>query len=127
MFEDVFFVAYRYERKPVFARSCRSAQSGNPTAPREVRLPLLPHEPGGVRRHLPRRTRLRRSAGPDENRPVPFDSLSAISLRNEAIVLLFAHFVKHFFLRTSHWNAHSMLWGAIKDIFRSANRIVPSH
>src|SRR5258707_5441439 len=58
-------------RKPIFARSCRSAQSGCPTAPREVHLPLLPHGPSGVHRHLPRRTRLRRSAGPEENRPVP--------------------------------------------------------
>src|SRR5712692_6670865 len=59
-------------RKPIFARSCRSAQSGCPTAPREVHLPLLPHGPSGVHRHLPRRTRLRRSAGLEENRPVPF-------------------------------------------------------
>src|SRR5438874_12979007 len=58
-------------RKPIFARYCRSAQSGSPTAPREVHLPLLPHGPSGVHRHLPRRTRLRRSAGPEENRPVP--------------------------------------------------------
>src|SRR5215469_4207192 len=63
-------------RKPIFARSCRSAQSGCPTAPREVYLPLLPHRPGGVHKHLPRRTRLRRSAGPEENRPVPLDNLS---------------------------------------------------
>src|SRR5437588_12698707 len=63
-------------RKPIFARSCRSAQSGNPTTPREVHLPLLPHRPGGVHKHLPRRTRLRRSAGPEENRPVPLDQLS---------------------------------------------------
>src|SRR5216683_7653061 len=61
-------------RKPIFARSCRSAQSGCPTAPREVHLPLLPHGPSGVHRHLPRRTRLRRSAGPEENRPVPLIS-----------------------------------------------------
>src|SRR2546428_8566500 len=57
--------------KPIFAQSCRSAQSGHPTAPREVHLPLLPHGPSGVHRHLPRRTRLRRSAGPEENRSVP--------------------------------------------------------
>lgn len=62
---------YTWHRKPIFARSCRSAQSGSPTAPREVHLPLLPHGPSGVHRHLPRRTRLRRSAGPEENRPVP--------------------------------------------------------
>src|SRR5438034_8377182 len=61
---------YSWHRKPIFARSCRSAQSGSPTAPREVHLPLLPHGPSGVHRHLPRRTRLRRSAGPEENRPV---------------------------------------------------------
>ncbi len=58
-------------RKPIFARSCRPAQPGYPTAPREVHLPLLPHGPSGVHRHLPRRTRLRRSAGPEENRSVP--------------------------------------------------------
>src|SRR5215472_15787076 len=71
-------------RKPIFARSCRSAQSGHPTAPREVHLPLLPHGPSGVHRHLPRRTRLRRSAGPEENRPVPLTfkhSLLAVSSR----------------------------------------------
>ena len=61
---------YRH-RKPIFARSCRSAQPGSPTAPREAHLPLLPHGPSGVHRHLSRRTRLRRSAGPEENRPVP--------------------------------------------------------
>ena len=59
-----------WHRKPIFARSCRSAQSGLPTAPREVHLPLLPHGPSGVHRRLSRRTRLRRSAGPEENRPV---------------------------------------------------------
>src|SRR6266487_3123626 len=62
-------------RKPIFARSCRSAQPGYPTAPREVHLPLLPHGPSGVHRHLPRRTRLRRSAGPEENRSVPLTFL----------------------------------------------------
>src|SRR5947209_15344050 len=58
-------------RKPIFSRSCRSAQSGHPTAPREVHLPLLPHGPSGVHRHLSRRTQLCQSAGPEENRPVP--------------------------------------------------------
>src|SRR6266516_1258383 len=62
-------------RKPIFARSCRSAQPGYPTAPREVHLPLLPHGPSGVHIHLPRRTRLRRSAGPEENRSVPLTFL----------------------------------------------------
>jgi hypothetical protein len=57
-------------RKPIFARSCRSAQPGTPAAPREVHLPLLPHGPSGVHEHLPRRTRLRRPAGPEENRSV---------------------------------------------------------
>ncbi len=66
----VYFYLSSYNKRPIFARSCRSAQSGCPAAPREVVLPLLPHGPGGVRRHLPRRTRLRRSAGPEENRPV---------------------------------------------------------
>jgi len=63
------------DRKPIFAQSCRLAQPGNPTAPREVHLPLLPHGPSGVHRRLPRRTRLRQATGPEENRPVPFESL----------------------------------------------------
>src|SRR2546423_15596728 len=63
------------DRKPIFAQSCRLAQPGNPTAPRKVHLPLLPHGPSGVHRRLPRRTRLRQATGPEENRPVPFESL----------------------------------------------------
>src|SRR2546421_11772702 len=62
------------DRKPIFAQSCRLAQPGDPTAPREVHLPLLPHGPSGVHRRLPRRTRLRQAPGPGENRPVPFQS-----------------------------------------------------
>src|SRR5437588_1204652 len=58
------------QTKPTFTRPCRSAQSGTPAAPREVHLPLLPHGPSGVHEHLPRRTQLRRPAGPEENRPV---------------------------------------------------------
>src|SRR5437868_3588867 len=77
--------------KPIFARSCRSAQSGCPTAPREVHLPLLPHGPSGVHRHLPRRTRLRRSAGPEENRSVP------IICWNASILLLRRTDVNHFY------------------------------
>src|SRR5437016_3465704 len=63
------------DRKPIFAQSCRLAQPGNPTAPREVHLPLLPHGPSGVHRRLPRRTRLRQATGPEENRSVPLKFL----------------------------------------------------
>ena len=59
-------------KEPAFARSCRSAQSGYPAAPREVYVLLLPHGPDRVSKHLPRRTRLRRPAGLEENRPVPY-------------------------------------------------------
>src|SRR5438874_1328684 len=83
-------------RKPIFARSCRSAQSGCPTAPREVHLPLLPHGPSGVHRHLPRRTRLRRSAGPEENRSVPIISWNA------SILLLRRADVNHFYWPYRH-------------------------
>jgi len=34
-------------------------------------LPLLPHGPSGVHRHLPRRTQLRRPTGLEENRSIP--------------------------------------------------------
>ena len=63
------------DRKPIFAQSCRLAQPGDPTAPREVHLPLLPHGPSGVHRRLPRRTRLRQATGPEENRSAPLESL----------------------------------------------------
>lgn len=58
-------------KEPIFAQSCRSAQPGDPTAPREVYVLLLPHGPDRVSKHLPRRTQLRRPAGLEKNRPVP--------------------------------------------------------
>ncbi len=58
-------------KEPAFARSYRSAQSGSPTTPREVYVLLLPLGPDRVSKHLPRRTRLRRPAGLEENRSVP--------------------------------------------------------
>src|SRR5215471_17784698 len=102
-------------RKPIFARSCRSAQSGYPTAPREVHLPLLPHGPSGVRRHLPRRTRLRRSAGPEENRPVPLTSHHCLSYpkiatykqRNTLILLLWLAIVKQNSAKTTRSATHA--------------------
>lgn len=78
-------------RKPIFARSCRSAQPGTPAAPREVHLPLLPHGPGGVHEHLPRRTRSRRPTGPEENRPI---LLEQILYKTFLIILLLRGFVK---------------------------------
>src|SRR2546430_723024 len=74
------FLGQVANRRPIFTRSCRLAQSGTPATPREVHLPLLPHGPSGVHRHLPRRTQLRQSTGPEENRSVPLTLVSGTKL-----------------------------------------------